>query len=502
MSKWAFKTRPVNLKALSSSIKESVLQCAKLLQDYTVAGLWFRSATVPQERKQVATTFGVVCGEAPADGSCVRMDNPLSLGLGKAFHAGPAMDKVEAIISKFTGIAEDGEKWRTTTIWAKLSGKEGLTFWDCLGHRAHLFELKLKNNEKKIQLAEEKRQKTKKENALAVVKSEEAYSRRYAKRSRVRDSLVPLSGNPAPRKKGFLEGINDDESVTPRALLEGEFESVVTPAPVPVVSVPAPAPVPVVAVSAPAPVPVVAVPASTPVPVPANKAPTPVPGKSPTNWTDLSKGQQQAIARGAIKKHLESASKYRGETVTFKGPMLSVNLKVGTSQFLPGQKHLKKDDKGRGAMLRCPSGKPLRIGDPIHSYGEKVYLQDNEQPCGDCKDGKDLVYSGEDDEKGVAIYWPCVTCANKVVIPGDSKFPTYVIDGTKDWSVMANHNSLDPCMAITYFRMAPYGIPVALFFAIKEQLDDGQWWEKTWDYKNKPVFMEDDESDEEDDEED
>ncbi len=208
---------------------------------------------------------------------------------------------------------------------------------------------------------------------------------------------------------------------------------------------------------------------------------------SPVIWKDLSSAQKREIERSAVREYLEQLPKYRGETDTYRGPRSKGDFKVCESEYLRGQEHLKDTDKKRGGFFKCPKGKPLKVGNAIRSYGEKVCLKDDEQPCPDCKDGEDLVSSGEFDDDEKLIYWACVKCANKVVIPiGDS---TYIIDGTKDWSVMANHNPEDPCMALTYFSMAPYGIPVALLFAIKEQLDDGKWYEKTWDYKNKRVFV-------------
>ena len=196
------------------------------------------------------------------------------------------------------------------------------------------------------------------------------------------------------------------------------------------------------------------------------------------SYASFTSNKRQALERKVVKDTLALAVTFRGETNRFKGGLPESYFKIYESEYLSG-KLLRGGDKKRGAYLVCPPGKPLKVGTPIRIYGESVAVEDQ---CVDC-DGLDssrLSYGGVGGEEQC---WPCPKCVNKLVIRGSSSgYPDYVIDGEVDWSVMANHNAVDPDMALTFYRLAPYGIPVAILFAIKEQPGDGKAYEKTWDY--------------------
>jgi hypothetical protein len=197
-------------------------------------------------------------------------------------------------------------------------------------------------------------------------------------------------------------------------------------------------------------------------------------GKS---YTSLTLNQQKAIQRQVVKDVLVAGKDFRGETTSFKGGLPESCFKIAESGYLSG-KRLRKGDKKRGAYLICPIGKPLKKYTPVRLYGESIAV---EGKCGKC-DEEDPSRLRCTEASGKKRYWPCPECINKLVIHGDRYNPDYFIDGKADWSVMANHNAVDPDMALAFYRQAPYGIPVAILFSIKEQPGDGKPYEKTWDY--------------------
>jgi hypothetical protein len=199
-------------------------------------------------------------------------------------------------------------------------------------------------------------------------------------------------------------------------------------------------------------------------------------------WEDMSESQKDEIRRNAIKQALEGVGKSRGVTENYKSTMPQNDFQIRQSTYL-GEKDpetLKPGDLGRGAFLRCPEGRPLKMGDFIRYYGSSC------KPFGEvavCQK-PECTKSDEEyrmmNESGDPVHWPCVECANQVVITVDGK--DFIIDGMNDWSVMANHNSVDPDMALAWYVSSPYNLPVAILFCIKEQPGDGVFYEKTWDF--------------------